>query len=228
MSMRVMLIAAIAALGFAGTANASLIPIGSALSFGGTDLPGACTNTTCSDTTTFGGTVAIDGGALTLTTSQVADGPNAEWDVWSITSATGGPVAGDTSGNWAITMSYVLAAGANFDAVMDQWSKGGTAIAPTGNIGGICCATATNPSPLSGPGFYASGFSSPLAAGTVSDWNQIFVNPYSFIIAGGIPIDADEFSFALHFTAQTPVPEPASLALLASGLLGLGLARRGA
>lgn len=34
-------------------AQASIIPVGSSLTFGGNNLPGACTDTTCADTVTF-------------------------------------------------------------------------------------------------------------------------------------------------------------------------------
>ncbi|HEY3910996.1 MAG TPA: hypothetical protein VGM07_14040 [Stellaceae bacterium] len=61
------LVAAAGLLVSATGAHASIIPIGSALSFGGTNLPGTCTNTTCSDAVTFSSTpVLIDGGALSL------------------------------------------------------------------------------------------------------------------------------------------------------------------
>ncbi|MGA9869082.1 MAG: PEP-CTERM sorting domain-containing protein [Acetobacteraceae bacterium] len=217
-------VAASALFAFATAAQASIIPIGSSLTFGGTNLPGACTDTTCSDTTTFGlGTpVLIDGGALSLTTSQVADGPNAEWDVWSISTVSGGPVAGDINGDWAIVMDYDLAAPVNFDAVVTQWTVDGTPVSPLSNFAGICCATASNPSPISGEAYYNSGFAVPLPAGVQSNWREIFVDPYSFVSAGGIdPSTANDFAFALHFTLQTPVPEPGSLALLAGGLTGL-------
>lgn len=220
------LVPAAVLVGFAAAAQASIIPLGSSLTFGGFNLPGACANTSCSDTVTFGtGPVSIAGGALTLTTQQVADGPNAEWDVWTIRTANGGPVAGNINNNWRIVMDYVLGAAVYFDQVVNQWTVGGTPVSPLTNFG-ICCAAASNPSPISGEAYYNSGFSAPLAAGTQANWQQIFVNPYNFVSAGGIdPATADGFAFALHFTLQTPVPppvpEPGTLALLASGLVGL-------
>jgi SecA-like ATPase subunit of protein translocation complex/PEP-CTERM motif-containing protein len=79
-----------------------------------------------------------------------------------------------------------------------------------------------------GMAYYASGFQDPLAAGTQTDWNEIFVTPYSFVEAGGInPDTANGFTFALHFTLQSPeTPEPASAALLGAGLLTLVWWRR--
>ena len=41
-------LAAAGLLAFATGAQASIIPIGSSLTFGGNNLPGACTDTTCS------------------------------------------------------------------------------------------------------------------------------------------------------------------------------------
>ncbi len=219
--------AAAVLLSFATGAQASIIPIGSNLTFGGSNLPGACTDTTCSDTVTFSSTpVLIDGGLLSLYETQVATGPNGEWDVWHLSTVGGGPLAGDINAGWAIVMDYTLSNAADFDAVANQWTVDGTPVSPLSNFGGICCATASNPI-LSGEAYYNSGFTVPLSAGVQSGWQQIFVNPYSFVSAGGIdPSTANGFNFGLHFTLQTPVPEPASLALLGSGLLGLALMRR--
>lgn len=199
-----MLLAAAALIAFASGAQASIIPLGSSLSFGGTDLPGAGTDTSCSDNVIFGVPAVIDGGALTLTEQQVADGPNAEWDVWRIATVGGGPLAGDLNGKWSIVMSYDLSAVVNFDQVVNQWTVNGAPVSPLSNFGGICCATASNPSPITGEAYYNSGFSVPLAAGVQSNWRQIFVNPHSFVSAGGInPNTANDFEFALHFSDRS-------------------------
>jgi hypothetical protein len=229
------LLAAAALITFASGAQASsIIPLGSALAFGGTNLPGACTNTSCSDNVLFGVPAVIDGGALLLSEQQVADGPNAEWDVWRITTiggtTAGGPLAGNINAAWNILMNYDLGAAVNFDQVVLQWTVNGTPVSPLFNFGGITGASPSNPSPIIGEAYYNFGFSDPLAAGVQSNWQQVFVSPYSFVSAGGIdPNTANGLNFANHFTLQNPVPVP-SLSPLGAVLIGIlafyGLRRR--
>lgn len=214
---------AAAALLGTGAARADIIPIGSTLVFGGTNTPD-----TYSDTTTFGGTALVDGGAVSLTTSEVATPGGGDWAVFQMSTTSGGPVAGNINGFWNIEMDYVLSEAVNFDQVVSQFTDNGTPFVLTGSVGGICCAEATNPSPLSGWAWYNSGFKGPLSAGTQSNWEEIFISPFSFVAAGGVnPADANGFNFALHFSPQSPVPEPAEFApLLALGLGLVVLARR--
>lgn len=212
----------------AGGARADIIPIGSTLTFGGTNAPG--TTGTWSNTVSFGTTALVDNGLMTLTTSQVPTGPSGEWDVFSLSTVSGGPLVDDINDDWNIVMDYDLSAPVYFDAVADEWTVNGTPVSPITNFSGICCATDTNPI-LPNPAYYNSGFSGPLPAGVQTDWQQIFADPYSLISDGGInPSTANDFEFALHFDLQTPVPEPRSLpillVMLSVGVIGMVLRRR--
>lgn len=180
-------------------AQPGIIPIGSSLTFGGTNAPDTYTATT-----TFSpAPVLVDNGAVKIWQQQVPTGANGEWDVFYMQTTSGGPLAGNIAANWSIVISYVLSAPVYFDAVVNQWAVNGTPVSPiTNGIGSICCAAASNPI-LPGEAYYNSGFSSALPAGIQTNWQQVFVNPYNFVSAGGInPNTANEFIFALHFTLQ--------------------------
>lgn len=223
--MRSLGLAAAALLG-ATMARADVIPIGSSLTFGGTNAPD-----TYSDTTTFGGTALLDGGKVSLTTFEVPTAGGGDWAVWEMSTTSGGPVAGNINADWNIVMDYVLSEPVYFDQVATQFTDNGVPVGPLSSFGGICCATPTNPSPLTGWTWYNSGFSAPLSAGAVSGWQEIYIDPFSFLSAGGVdPSTVNGLNFALHFTPQSPVPEPAEVAplflLLAGGLAGLVFQRR--
>jgi hypothetical protein len=189
--------------GTGGSGTGSLIPIGSPLTFGGTNDPD-----TFSATTTFSSTpVLVDNGKLKIWQEQVPTGPNGEWDVFYMQTVNGGPLAGNINGYWNVLMNYQLSAAADFDQVVNQWLVNGAPVSPlTNGIGSICCATTSNPI-LPGAAYYGNGFNGLLPAGTQTNWQQVFVTPYTLIENGGInPNTANEFIFALHFTRQTAVP----------------------
>jgi uncharacterized protein (TIGR03437 family) len=186
----------------AALAGPNIIPIGSPFTFIGANAPGNYTATA-----TFSSIpLLVDNGAVKIWQTQVATGEDGEWDVFYMQTVNGGPLAGDINANWNIVIDYQLSQPVYFDQVVNQWLVNGTPVNITGNIGSICCMSASNPI-LPGPAYYNSGFMSPLPAGEQMNWQQIFVNPYSFVRSGGIdPNTANEFIFALHFTLQPALP----------------------
>jgi len=179
-----------------------IIPIGSALTFGGTNAPD-----TYSATTTFSSTpVLVDNGAVKIWQEQVPTGPGGEWDVFYMQIVNGGPLANNISADWNIVINYDLSQAAVFDQVANQWLVNGTPVSPlTNGIGTICCAVTSNPI-LPGPAYYNSGFAGALPAGVQMNWQQIYVDPYSYVSAGGINAStANEFIFALHFSLAPTV-----------------------
>ena len=183
-------------------AAGGIIPIGSPLTFGGTNSPD-----TYSANVTFSSTpVVVDNGAVKIWQQQFPTGSTGEWDVFYVQTVNGGPLAGNTGGFWNIVMNYTLSAPVFFDQVVNQWLVNGTPVSPlTNGIGSICCASTSNPI-VPGTAYYNSGFSVPYPAGVFSNWQQVFVSPYSLVSAGGVnPNTANQFIFALHFTLQSAI-----------------------
>lgn len=93
-----------------------IIPIGSSLTFGGTNAPD-----TYSAMTTFSSTpVVVDNGAVKIWQEQVPTASNAEWDIFYMETTSGGPLAGNINANWNIVMNYTLSAAVVFDALFSN------------------------------------------------------------------------------------------------------------
>jgi hypothetical protein len=113
-----------------------------------------------------------------------------------------------------------------FDNSYSQWFIG-TLPAPTQNsFGGFSNEGNVNPVSGIGPGYGGSGFKPGPAQTSFSFDPVIFVNPYSFVTAGGIPVTADGVEELLHFTSANPsaVPEPSTWAMMLLGFAGVGFA----
>lgn len=185
------------------TSGPGIIAIGSPIVWHPTNAPDTFTaNTTFSSTP-----VTVDNGAVTIWQQQVPTGSNGEWDVFYMKTTNGGPLAGNINADWNVTMDFTLTAAVFFDQAVTQWLVNGTGVSPVMNgIGSICCASASNPI-LPGWAYYNSGYSAPFPAGLLSNWQQVYVDPYSIVSNGGInPNTANELFFAIHFTLQSAVP----------------------
>lgn len=222
-SKRLMIVGAVFGALLGGNAYASIIPIGPLYSIQGTNAPNR-----------FGPVLlsfdllpkVIDGGLLTVSETQVPTGPNGEWDVFNVSTTAGGPLAGDPGANWNLGWSFLLSQPALFDAVSFWWTVNGTAVNSITNFGGICCAGPNPIDPALGQSF-SNSFPGVLQNGVVTFVPTVFVDPYSFLSAGGIdPTTVNDFHFGFHYTLPSSVPEPAALGLLGAGLVGLGWMRR--
>jgi uncharacterized protein (TIGR03437 family) len=198
-----------------GQAALGIIPIGSPMKFGGTNAPD-----TYSDASTFGPTpVLVNNGKVRIWQEQVPTGTNGEWEIFHMETVNGGPLAGNLCANWNILIDYTLRVPASFDMAVNQWRVDGRPVSSISNFGAFCCAKLSNPV-LPGPAYMNSGFNGLFPAGLQTNWQQIFVNPYSFANSGGIPTAAaNQFSFALHFTLRPPAA-PTISAVVSAGAFG--------
>lgn len=182
----------------ASSSGPGIIAVGSALTWMGTNAPGTFTaNTTFSSTP-----VTVDGGAATIWQKQVPTGSNGEWDIFYLKTTNGGPVAGNIDAYWSITIDFTLTAPVYSDGVVTQWLVNGTPVSSIQNgIGSICCAETSNPI-LPGAAYVNQGNGAE-PQGLYTNWQEIYVQPYSLVSAGGIdPSAANEFVFALHFSLR--------------------------
>ncbi len=194
---------------------ANIIPLGSPIKFGGTNSPD-----TYSDASTFGpAPVLVNSGRVRIWQEQIPTGTNGEWAIFHMETVNGGPLAANPGGNWTINIEYTLRVPASFDMGVNQWKVNGRLVSSISNFGTLCCAALTNPI-LPGPAYLNSGFNGLFPAGVQSNWQQIFVSPYSFAASGGIPIaTANQFTFALHFTLR-PAANPIITSAISAGAFG--------
>jgi hypothetical protein len=207
-------------LGLAAPAHAQLFTTGADFTIAFENSPTSETDTTVKFLP--GTTQLVDGGNLDLTIDVVPAGGGNEWVVLNYqTPVAGSPLSlGDE--DWSINPELPAAQALNFTGDYTQWQgANGLNIPQTGGIFGQTLMA--NPIPgMTGSGEGTQGFSSPIGGPGLLPELGAFADPFSIVLNGLPAAEVEGFTQALEFSAQSPVPEASTWAMMLAGFAGVG------
>jgi hypothetical protein len=200
--------------------HAGVVVPGSTFTITGSDDPSA--NSFTSTATLNGGPTLIDNGLLSVTETITSINPTTDWVQFTFTTTSGGSLAGDPSAFWEIQVSNIQTSKPSaLAAYFTYFSLNGTAESPIYPFFGGAVVEPDPLNPSVGP-VWGATISPPYTNLSSSQTLYAYITPWTFGEDGGINPSSNGLTLAGEYVVpSSAVPEPASLATVAVGLLGL-------
>jgi hypothetical protein len=169
------------------------------------------------------GSQSLDNGALTLNISIVDAGGGGEWLVFNYTTTSGAPLS--TAYDWSVNQVGLDAAvPVNFNYAYSEFLVNGVSQPWSYSFFGGYTPISSPVPGLSGTGVgNLTSFNAPLGAGPLGSLGA-YIDGYSGYLSSANldPTAINGYTQALEFSPTTPVPEPATWAMMLAGFAGIG------